>query len=811
MGLGVALNNALTGLVANQRQLATTSDNIANANNDQYNRRQVQVTDFLPGGVRSDNIFRAENIGLSRLLTKSNTELGYYKARASSIEQVERALGVLTGTSPLANEFNDLIDAWRAFEAAPEIAANERHIVRAAQSVTSEFRRIDAAINEVQTSIERDIAKKIDELNIHIREIQKLNTRIFQLANANRPYAALENERDGRIQKMSEYVGIQTYRIDGHQVGISTTSGLTLITGTKVASFSYDNGTQELKRSDIDGRDVKELFSGGELRSLFDIIDKRRNLVNHPDFTFGTLEKIRNQLNDMAFHLADDSTILQTGTRILDSESFSGDFLTRNIANLDVDDELIIQVNDGSKVTFTATDSLTPTGNQFRTYQELIDKINANAPDVGARLNGFGQIEIFTNAGKMSLNGQGAVALGLETSNIHTTSNAIDANFSGILAASHPNTVAPNDTIDIAFSDGNSTTFTYVGAGVPLTNANTEFNDRATLVTALNNHALLTARVENDKIILERENDSTAIASFAGNFATALDFEGSQEDLPSKATQTGGVIISNFTNLFSDLSLAAADRNFSINVTDNNGNTTIINKNLSSNTSITTGQQLVDELNNDSQFGNLGISFSLSNGRLSIESYLGNQLEINNSPFISAFGLVAGAVDFQPPQKFARTYNTSRAGSGELSAFLFESSSGATPSTIDRRTIRVNNSLVDGTSHIKRSSATAAVGALDSDNRDLKSPGLEIDNTSYIGFVNSFLTQAVESSADLQNSSTIRQTLRDEIYTDLRNAVGVNIDTEVAFLTVLQNSYGANARVMTTLQNLFEQLLSITN
>ena len=44
----------------------------------------------------------------------------------------------------------------------------------------------------------------------------------------------------------------------------------------------------------------------------------------------------------------------------------------------------------------------------------------------------------------------------------------------------------------------------------------------------------------------------------------------------------------------------------------------------------------------------------------------------------------------------------------------------------------------------------------------------------------------------------------------LQSQTGVNLDSELAKLTIYQNAYGASARVISTIQNMYDALMNIS-
>jgi flagellar hook-associated protein 1 FlgK len=83
----------------------------------------------------------------------------------------------------------------------------------------------------------------------------------------------------------------------------------------------------------------------------------------------------------------------------------------------------------------------------------------------------------------------------------------------------------------------------------------------------------------------------------------------------------------------------------------------------------------------------------------------------------------------------------------------------------------------------------------------------------YSGSLTQYLSQVVSQQSQAANAATNLQQGQDTVLTALQQRFndqsGVNIDTEMSDLIALQNAYGANARVMTTIQEMMATLLQV--
>jgi flagellar hook-associated protein 1 len=75
--------------------------------------------------------------------------------------------------------------------------------------------------------------------------------------------------------------------------------------------------------------------------------------------------------------------------------------------------------------------------------------------------------------------------------------------------------------------------------------------------------------------------------------------------------------------------------------------------------------------------------------------------------------------------------------------------------------------------------------------------------------------QIIGQAAIAANNATQNNTYQSQLTTQMTNKLqsetGVNLDQELGNLTVYQNAYGASARVVSTIQTMYDALMNIGN
>ncbi len=679
MSLISALNIAVSSVGTLNTAIKVVSDNVANADNENYNARTANFGNLQTGGVYVTDITRQVNRALLIDLQSAITDTATNGTLKDYYERVEDLLGVTGSQTPLIDKTEALSSAWKAFEAAPESSAAEKAVISAAENLTRELSRVSSGLDTIDQSLANDIEQEVDSLNDTLTEIDRLNDTIVRDKAKHLPVATLESLRDEQILFLSEIMDIKTIYNEDGSVAINATSGLDL-TIANASTFTWNAGTSVLTKSGSTSTNLvtDNKLPIGRLNTLIDLARTDDTAVSSTNGIYNPIEKMRNQLDEFAFSLIDDSVTRTTGTVDLKDQ-------TDIVANTAVTAGQTLTINAGGQaaattITIAAGDSIT----------DLLASINA-ITNVEGRVDAHGRLQILTSAENVAIGGTALTGLGL-TAATYTADDTPTLNYAyGEESAQGATDISgnanliglgginDNDTFTIQVNGGATSTITFgVGAG--------EVNSTTDLLASLNNIEGVRAKVTDDGYL-------------------------------RMSTVEGDLIIQ-----------------------EGVGNP------LSSAT---------------------GLGFG----------------------FIGAIAAVAGTE-----------------GSGEQTTGFFEVIGGSNLSDPSRINIRVNDVFSSGAKNLKDGSGTVVVSALSSNNRSLIGSGLNAQNENYTGMMSALISDVNNRSSRYENLFEQDSMIMTNLSTKLRNEVGVDLDEEMAMLTVLQNSYAATARVISTVNQMFQTL-----
>jgi flagellar hook-associated protein 1 FlgK len=668
MSLFSALSVAITSVNSLNAATRVVSDNVANATNENYNKRISQFANLQFGGVQIADIERAANAGLLRDLFQQSTVAKADDIRDKLFQQVEQLTGTINSQTPLVDDLEALRSAFKALEATPESAAAENDVLIAANNLVNELQRLSDGLDLIENQVLVDIRKTVTDVNAAIEEVDRLNAQIVIATSNNRPTANLENLRDQQVAEIAEFAQIRTFERDDGTLSVYTTSGLVL-TDSEPEQFTWDpaNRTLTLSGSTATNLITSGQLPDGQLGALTDFIRTDSGAIASGDAGVGTLQKLRNQLDELAFSLADDSTARTAGTTFVAGND--------NLTGSGV-------VTAGNTLTFTIGGTLlgTVTVNAGDSIDDVVTAING-VNQIRARVDGHGQLQVLSDGGAFTIGGTAAAEFGLTT-----------------------------------------------------------------------------AQVAADR------TDSVAYAYKAERSAGSIPL-------------TAGTVLSSLNGI------AAGDQ-FSFNNADLGG---------AVNFTVTAGNTVQDLLNavnaQDGMYARIGegnvLEFTSRSGSLALN-------EVTNTP-LTALGFTVNGTA-------ARIDGTAQA---TESNDFFVAEGGDTPLDVSRTNFALATALDNRSLSVKIGNRTEIIKAFNASSREINGSGVTIANTDYTGLSNGILTELTQSAERATLQAQESDGLRQGLYQSLRDDVGVDIDEEMAQLTVLQNSYAATARVIDTINQMF--------
>ncbi len=286
------LSTAISGLLAFQRALATTSNNITNVNTDGYSRQVVSLSTRTPQAIGNGYVGKGVDVvGINRVY--DNFLLNQVNDRTSSTEQFSAFSAIATqidstfgdsefGLAPaLENFFNSLQDVANN----PTSTPARQVLLSEASSLSSRFQTLNKQVEDLRSGVNKQLDATSASLNGLATSIADLNRSIISAqgaAGGGQPNDLLD-QRDVLVRQLAELTDVTTLpQTDGSlNVYIGTGQSLVLgVTASKITTTRNQFDTLDVEYSLVTGSTttpISDQLSGGKIGGLLDV---KRNLLD---------------------------------------------------------------------------------------------------------------------------------------------------------------------------------------------------------------------------------------------------------------------------------------------------------------------------------------------------------------------------------------------------------------------------------------------------------------------------------------------------------------------------------------------------
>lgn len=238
------LNNAISGLAAQQAVIATTSNNIANVNTPGYSRRTAQLQTREGGeglavgsGVEVTSVARIADKFLEGLLREARNDLQSYTVQDDFLSRVE-TLFTLDGEGlTVGKAFTDFYNALNDLSANPASIAHRTNLIERGNDLVSIIKSTFDTVADMQTEADQRIATEMGTVNSLTSQIAQMN-QLIASREANGNVAADErDQRDQLLAKLSEKISFTVNEQENGMVDIVLAKGFAVVSGSEARTL----------------------------------------------------------------------------------------------------------------------------------------------------------------------------------------------------------------------------------------------------------------------------------------------------------------------------------------------------------------------------------------------------------------------------------------------------------------------------------------------------------------------------------------------------------------------------------------------
>ena len=273
-------------LMAQQKGINVTGNNIANVNTPGYSRQRLNLSSDVPimtgnglmgSGVTANKVERVYQRFLGVQINNETQSLGQWEAHKDALEKVELIFDE-SGGYGLNQVMSEFWNAWQDLTNNPSGSVERTVLVAKSEMLTATFSKNYEDLQKIQRDIDWNIEGAVEEINRLSENMVDLNQKIIQVESGGHMANDYRDQRDLVLKELSELIDINSFEDANGGVTVSVGSGQALVEGThtyKLSTQANADGHQDVTWLDSSGNTViiSNNISKGKLKGWLDARD----------------------------------------------------------------------------------------------------------------------------------------------------------------------------------------------------------------------------------------------------------------------------------------------------------------------------------------------------------------------------------------------------------------------------------------------------------------------------------------------------------------------------------------------------------
>lgn len=309
------LNIARSGMSTYNAWLNTTAHNISNVKTPGYSKQTVKQSASVPislkttygmlgTGVEATDIVSERDVYYDSKYRVSNTSYGKYEALTYYMQSIEDSLYAKDSKSGgMTNSLDDLFKSLSSLTTDASNTTIRKQTVGFADTLTQYIQEAADNLQSLQTDVNTQISKVVDQINAYAEQIVSLNKQINTIEVYGTKANDLRDQRAHVLDQLSELIGVDVVEKEpadgnGYHQYIVTVGSAVLVDSYSANTIKYQARDTYNAQNDIDNLyDLQwangQSFGiheavGGKLQALFELRDGNNGEVFEGKITEGT-------------------------------------------------------------------------------------------------------------------------------------------------------------------------------------------------------------------------------------------------------------------------------------------------------------------------------------------------------------------------------------------------------------------------------------------------------------------------------------------------------------------------------------------
>jgi flagellar hook-associated protein 1 len=279
-------SSSVSGLLAFQRALDVTSNNISNVATPGYTKENANFTErpgqayssgYIGSGTDIQSVTRSYDELLAGQVRSSQSSFSSFDTYATQAANIDNMLS--DPKTGLTVSLQNFINAYQTVANSPSTTAQRQALLSQASALSQQMQNYNAQLQTYAGGIEQGISSAITQVNTLTDGIAKLNQQIAAgLASTGQTPNQLMDQRDQMLDHLSQYVSVSTATQADGSMNVYVGTGQPLVIGAtsqklQATPNQYDASENQVSLVSGGGitTDITSTITGGQLGGLLSV------------------------------------------------------------------------------------------------------------------------------------------------------------------------------------------------------------------------------------------------------------------------------------------------------------------------------------------------------------------------------------------------------------------------------------------------------------------------------------------------------------------------------------------------------------
>ena len=279
-GLNGTLAIALTSLAVSEQELATTSNNVANANTPGYSRESAVVTAGNPilegahsfgSGVVLQKIESLRDPILEIQLNQATQQQSALDASLTQLQQLQTQFA--SASSGIGADISNFFNSLQQLSPDPSNLELRQSVLTAANTLTTDFNTTARSLQTQRGNLDLNVVQAVSRVNILTAQIAGVDRQISDLQSTGQSAGTLVDTQTSLIRQLSGLIDVSVIPTD-QGITLATTNGTTLVSGLQSFALATERGSDGVQHIFSGTQDITNSLKGGSLAGLIQVRDQ---------------------------------------------------------------------------------------------------------------------------------------------------------------------------------------------------------------------------------------------------------------------------------------------------------------------------------------------------------------------------------------------------------------------------------------------------------------------------------------------------------------------------------------------------------